>query len=156
SARWAAPVKCGRAAAQHTSARRVLGQELFYGFLRRRLVFGLFPEFDERGVRRQRRGGSGRGVWMVQIIAQQYQQGRLTARDKLARYVEEKIAAVHGLLEGFPGRRAHVRARGPELIRPAVEHLEEGLAVVVQADGLKHDGRSPELGRPLVIPHVYV
>src|SRR5512132_2489777 len=32
-----------------TSARRVFGQELFYGFLRRRLVLGLFPEFDERG-----------------------------------------------------------------------------------------------------------
>ena len=43
-----------RAAAQPASARRVLGQELFYGFLRRRLVLGLFPEFDERGVRRQR------------------------------------------------------------------------------------------------------
>jgi hypothetical protein len=54
TARWAALIKCGRAAAQHTSARRVLGQELFYGFLRRRLVLGLFPEFDERGVRRQR------------------------------------------------------------------------------------------------------
>jgi hypothetical protein len=37
-----------------TSARRVFGQELFDGFLRRRLVLGLFPEFDERGVRRQR------------------------------------------------------------------------------------------------------
>jgi hypothetical protein len=32
----------------------VLGQELFYGFLRRRLVLGLFPAFDERGLRRQR------------------------------------------------------------------------------------------------------
>jgi hypothetical protein len=96
---------------------------------------------------------SRRGLWMVQIIAQQYQQGRLTARDKLARHVEEKLAAVHGLLEGFPGRPAHLGARGPELIRPAVEHLEEGLAIVVQADGLKHDGRCHALRRRLDQPH---
>src|SRR4029450_9819458 len=127
----------------HTSARRVFGQELFYGFLCRQLVLGLFPEFDERGVRRQRGDFSRRGLWMMQIIAQQYQQGRLTERDKLARHVKEKIAGGRGLLEGFPGRSAHIRARGPELIRPAVEHLEKGLAVVVQADGLKKDGRCP-------------
>jgi len=34
--------------------RRVLGQKLFYGLLRRRLVLRLFPVFDERGVRCQR------------------------------------------------------------------------------------------------------
>ena len=39
---------------ERTSARRVFDQELFHGFPRRRLVLGLFPEFDERGVRRQR------------------------------------------------------------------------------------------------------
>jgi hypothetical protein len=43
-----------RAAAHHTSARRVLGEELFDGFLRRRLVLGLLPELDEFGVWRQR------------------------------------------------------------------------------------------------------
>src|SRR5262245_27505869 len=37
------------------SARRVLGQELLHGLLRRRLVLGLLPVLDERGVRRERR-----------------------------------------------------------------------------------------------------
>jgi hypothetical protein len=34
--------------------RRVPGQKALDGLLRRRLVLGLFPVFDERGVRRQR------------------------------------------------------------------------------------------------------
>ena len=52
------PVRIRRTGSPSTtsdaSPRRVLGQKLFYGLLRRRLVLGLFPVFDEPGIRCQR------------------------------------------------------------------------------------------------------
>src|SRR5215471_11244317 len=81
------------------SARCVLGQELLHELFRRRLVLGLFPVLDERSVGRERRDLTRRGLGVVHVIAQQHQQGRLAAGDEFPRYVEEKIAAVHGPLE---------------------------------------------------------
>jgi hypothetical protein len=77
----------------------MLGQKVRDGLFRCRLVPGLFPMFDERGVRRQRGQLSRRGLRVVQIVAQQHQQRRLTAGDKVARHVEEELSIVHGLFE---------------------------------------------------------
>src|SRR5215472_8176874 len=100
------------------SARRVLRQELRDGLLRRGLMLGLLPALDQRRV-----GGEGgelsrRRLGMVQIVAEQHEHRRLAAADEVARYIEEKVAAVHRRLERLPGRRAHLRARRLELGRP--------------------------------------
>src|SRR5262245_54588231 len=136
-----------------TSSRRVRGKEFLHGLARRRLVLGFLPALDEGGIGGERGELSRRGFGVVQVVPEEDEEWRLTTGDELARHVEEELAAVHRLLEGLPGGFAHLRARGLELVRPAVEHFEERLAVAVEADRLEHDSGRHAVRRRLDQPH---
>ena len=117
------------------------------------VVFRFLPLLHVGGVGGQRVHVARRNLGMVQVATRHHQQRRLAGAHEIPRRIEQKIAAVHACLERFPGVRAHLRAVRLQIVRPAVEHVEERLPVVVQADGLKQHGRRHALRRLADQPH---
>ena len=78
---------------------------------------------------------------MIEIVSGQDEQWRLAPADEVAVGVEEEVATIHVAAKTAPVLSGDgTMRRLSQLVGPAVEHLVERLAVVVETDRLQQHG----------------